>query len=95
VYTGSAILSTAEANDPGFALYTSFLIMISAVMMAINIFRLPADIRLRAAVKDLLYCIIIYCVITFLESIIKNILTTVLICICCALYIKCTRFKDE
>ena len=93
-YSAAAILYTIETNDPGFYLYASILILISAVFMAINIARLPSAIRLKMAVKELGYCIVIYCVVTFLEPIIRNVFTSVVILICCVVYVKYIRFKE-
>ena len=93
-YSAAAILYTIETNDPGFYLYASILILISAVFMAINIARLPSAIRLKMAVQELGYCIVIYCVVTFLEPIIRNVFTSVVILICCVVYVKYIRFKE-
>lgn len=91
-YSAAAIMSTIETNDPGFALYTSILILIPAIIMAINIARLPSAIRTKMALKELCYCIVIYCVVTFLEPIIRNVFASIIVLICCVVYVKYIRF---
>lgn len=93
-YSASAILYTIETSDSGFTLYATVLMLISAAAMAFNIIRLPADVRKRMAIQELCYCIVIYCIVTFLEPVIRNVYTSLVILACCVLYAKHFRFKD-
>jgi len=90
-YSGAAMVSTIETNEPGFTLYCAILILIPAVIMAINIMRLPAHIRTRMAILELCYCLVIYCVVTFLNPIIHNVYTSIIVLICCVVYLTYIR----
>jgi len=94
-YSGSAVLYTVETSDPGFKLYAIILILLSAIWMAINIARLPAAVRRKMALKELCYCITIYCVVTFLEPVIYNVYTSIVIMILCLVYMKYIRFPEK
>lgn len=93
-YTAMAIMSSIRINDPGFKIYASIMILIPAVIMAVNIGRLPAEIRLHMALKELTYCIVIYCIVTYLASAIGNVFASIVAYVCCVLYVKYIRFPE-
>jgi len=93
-YTAMAIMSSIRTNDPGFKIYASVCILIPAVIMVVNIGRLPTEVRLNMAMKELAYCIVIYCTVTFLASAIGNVFSSVIAYICCVLYVKYVRFPE-
>lgn len=92
-YSASMILSMIEMDDPGFALYCTILVLICAIFMAIHILRLPAEVRLKKAVQELCYCLVVYCVTVFLEPVIRNVFAAIIIAACCVVYVKYIRFK--
>lgn len=94
-YSASASLYTIETNDPLFPVFAVILILAAAVWMAVNILRLPRRIRTKMAVRELCYCVLIYCIVTFLEPVIRNVLTSVVIAICCVVYIQYLRFPED
>lgn len=94
-YTASVIMWTIETNDPGFVPFVNILIFIAAVIMAINIFKLPKSIRTKVALKELGYCVLLYCIATFLTPLIKNVFSSIIIMICCVVYIKYIRFEKN
>lgn len=91
-YAASAILYTVETPDPYFPVFSSFLILISAIMMSINILALPGKVRTKTAVRELLYCITIYLIISCLEPVIRNVLASAFILIVTVIYMKYIRF---
>lgn len=91
-YTGGAVLYTIKTNDPFFPLFAIAVTMIPAIFMAINILKLPAEARMRTALKELGYCAVICCLVLFVEPLIGNVFTSVIIMICCVVYIKYIRF---
>lgn len=94
-YSASAMLYMAETNDRFFQVFTALLILLSAVWMAFNILHLPSDIRTKMALRELIYCILIYCIVTFVEPIIRNVFASILIIICCIIYVGHIRFKEK
>ena len=94
-YTCSVIMSTIETNDPGYFIFTSMLILFFAVWMAVNIQLLPRQIRLKTALWELAYCITVYCIAAFLEPLIRNVYASVLIAVCCVVYMRYIRFPEE
>lgn len=93
-YTGFAVLSTVRTEDSGFYVYVSALIFLAAIIMAIHIARLPKEIRRKMAVKELGYCVTVYCLVTFLPSRIGNVYTSLLVIVCCVLYAVYIRFPE-
>ena len=91
-YTGFAILSTVRMDDPGFFLYTAVLTFLAACVMAYNLIRLPAKVRLKTALKELAYCALIWAMVTFLPKRIGNVYTAVLALILCVPYAVYIRF---
>ena len=94
-YSGSVILSTVKTNDRLFFLYATFWVFLFALLMAVNIARLPRTVRAKTAEKELLYCILIYCLATFLTPVIGNVCSSVIILVCCVLYVKYIRFPHR
>ena len=94
-YSAAVMLSTAETSDPLFPVFTTILIGIFATWMAINILLLPPLVRTGMAVRELCYCILIYCIAVFLEPIIRNVLASILIIICCIIYVGRIRFRED
>lgn len=92
-YSGAMILSTIETSDPAFPVFCAVIALIPAIFMGINILRLPSETRLKAALIELCYCVLLYCMVTFLEPIIRNVFTAILILICCVVYVKYIRFS--
>jgi transcriptional regulator with XRE-family HTH domain len=92
-FSGAMVLSTIETSDPGFPMFCIIMAFIPAILMGINILRLPAQIRLRIAMEELCYCILLYCMVTFLEPIIRNVYTAILITTCCVIYMRYFRFR--
>ena len=93
-YTGAVVMSTIRTNGPGFPVFVSVMILIPAVIMAFFISRKPKEIRLKMAVKELLYCIALYCIAAFVSPRIGNVFSSVLIAICAVMYAKYIRFPD-
>lgn len=94
-YSGSAVLYTIETNDPLFPVFAMFLILASAVWMGVNILRLPGRIRRKMAIMELCYCVIIYGIVTWIEPVIRNELTAVVIVCCCVVYVCHLRFPED
>ena len=94
-YSGSVMLTTVKTNDRFFFLYAAFWVFLFALLMAVNITRLPTAVRAKTAGKELLYCILIYCIATFLTPIIGNVFSSVIILVCCVLYVKHIRFPHR
>lgn len=94
-YSASCMLYMAETNDRFFPVFVTFLILASAIWMAINILLLPVRIRTKTALRELCYCILIWCIVTFIEPIIRNVLASILIIICCIVYVGHIRFREE
>lgn len=94
-YSASAMMYMVETNDPVFPVFVTFLILITAIWMAVNILLLPSHIRTKMAVRELCYCILIYCIVTFVEPIIRNVYASILILICCIAYVGHIRFKED
>ena len=92
-YSGAMVLSTIETPDPVFPIFCAIMAFIPAVFMGIHILRLSSEIRLRTAITELCYCIFLYCLVTFLEPVIRNVFTSIIIAICCFVYIRCIRFR--
>ena len=92
-FSGAMVLSTIETSDPGFPVFCIIMAFIPAILMGINILRLPAQIRLRIALEELCYCILLYCMVTFLEPIIRNVYTAILVTTCCVIYMRYFRFR--
>lgn len=94
-YSGAVIMTGIKTNDRGFYIYAAILVLILAIAMCINIMKLPEDIRLKMALKELAYCVTVYCIMTFLTPIIGNVFSGAIVCICCVMYMKHVRFKEE
>lgn len=92
-YSGAMILSTIETSDPVFSTFCAILAFITAVFMGIHILRLPSEMRFKTAITELCYCIVLYCMVTFLKPVIQNVFTSILILICCVVYIRYIRFR--
>lgn len=93
-YTGAVVLWTIKTSDPGFKVYAAVLIFILAILMARNIAKLPYEIRTAMAVKELLFCVVIFCMARFLEPKIGNVFNAVLMAAVTVLYAKHVRFPD-
>lgn len=93
-YTGAVVLWTIKTSDPGFKVYASVLIFILALMMASNIMKLPNEIRTVMVVKELLFCVAIFCMARFVEPLIGNVYNAVLMAAVTVLYAKYVRFPD-
>ena len=93
-YSGFAILSTVRTDDPGFYIYTAVLIFAAACVMAYHIFRLPAEVRLKTAVKELVYCVLVWGIVTFLPDRIGNVFTSAIVLILCVVYAVYIRFPE-
>lgn len=91
-YTGFATMTTIRTSDPGFYVYACFLTMAAGIWMAFNISRLPGEIRLKAALKELGYCIVIWATVRFLPGFIGGIFTSILAIVLCVLYAGYIRF---
>lgn len=92
-YSGAMVLSTIKTSDPGYPIFCAVMVFIPAILMGINILRLPAEIRLKTALMELGYCILLLGIITFVEPIIRNVYTSILIMICCVIYMRYIRFR--
>lgn len=93
-YSAAVILSTIRTNDPYFPVFASVMILIPATIMAFFISRQDKAVRLKMAVKELLYCVILYCLAAFVSPQIGNVYTSVLIAACYVTYVKYVRFPD-
>lgn len=93
-YSGAIIMTGIKTNDRGFYIYAAILALIPAIAMCINLMRLPEEIRLKMALKELAYCTTVYCVMTFLTPIIGNVFSGAIVCVLCLLYMKYIRFKE-
>lgn len=93
-YSGAMVLSTIETPDPFFPIFCAIMAFIPAVLMGIHILRLPSEIRLKTAITELCYCILLYCLATFIEPIIRNVFTSIIMVICCVVYVRYIRFKE-
>ena len=91
-FTGMVILSGVKTNDPYFLLYVSAITLVLACLMAFNISRLPAEVRLKTAWKELVYCVTVYCIMTFLTPLIGNVFAGGIVLVCCVAYAKYIRF---
>lgn len=88
-YTAFIILSYAETNVSGFRIYTSILVFIAAILMALNILRISnPQYRLKCALWELGYCIIVWETMKILNNIAGNILGGIVVIICCIIYLK-------
>lgn len=94
-YSGSVVMSIIETNDPGYFVFASMLILFFAIWMAVNIHFLPRQIRLKTALWELAYCITVYCIAAFLEPVIRNVYASVLIAVCCVVYMRYIRFPEH
>ena len=94
-YTGMVILSGVRTDDPAFLIYIYVLVMIFAGLMGFHIFRLPAEVRLGAALKELAYCAIIWGIMSFLTPLIGNVFAGALVLICCLVYAVYIRFPES
>ena len=92
-YSGAMVLSTIETDDPGFPFFCMVMALIPAILMGIHILRLPSGIRLKMALTELGYCALLYGLVTFVEPVIKNVFTSVLVMICCVVYLRKIRFR--
>lgn len=93
-YTGFAILSTVQTNDPGFYVYAAVLTFLAGCVMAYNIFRLPRQYRGKTALKELVYCVLVWILVTFLPGKIGNVYTGILVIVLCIVYAVYIRFPQ-
>jgi len=93
-YTGFAILSTVQINDPGFYVYAAVLTFLAGCVMAYNIFRLPRQHRVKTALKELVYCVLVWILVTFLPGKIGNVYTGILVIVLCIVYAVYIRFPQ-
>ena len=93
-YTGFAILSTVQTNDPGFYVYAAVLTFLAGCVMAYNIFRLPRQYRVKTALKELVYCVLVWILVTFLPGKIGNVYTGILVIVLCIVYAVYIRFPQ-
>lgn len=91
-FTGFSILSTVQTNDPYFYIYTAVLTFLAGCVMAFHICRLPSEMRLKTACKELIYCVLVWILVTFLPDRIGNVYTGILVLILCVLYAEYIRF---
>lgn len=97
-YTGFAILSTVQTNDPGFYVYAAVLTFLAGCVMAYNIFRLPRQYRVKTALKELVYCVLVWILVTFLPGKIGNVYTgipVIVLCIVYAVYIRFPQYRKK
>lgn len=88
-YTAFIILLYARTEISGFKIYVSVLILIAAVLMALNILKLsPSKFRMRCAVWELGYCITVYFLMYYLNYMVGNILSSVFVIVGCIIYLK-------
>ena len=92
-YTGAVIMTGIKTNDRGFYIFADLMVLIFAIAMCVNIMRLSEAVRLKMALKELAYCITVYCVMTFLTPVIGNVFSGAIVCILMLLYMKHIRFK--
>ncbi len=92
-YTGAVIMTGIKTNDRGFYIFAAIMVLILANTMCVNIVRLPEEVRFKMALKELAYCITVYCVMTFLTPVIGNVFSGAIVCILMLLYMKHIRFK--
>lgn len=93
-YSGAVIMTGIKTNDQGFYIYAAIVALIPAIAMCINLMRLPEEIRLKMALKELAYCATVYCVMTFFTPVIGNVFSGAIVCVLCLLYMKYIRFKE-
>lgn len=93
-YTGAVIMTGIKTNDRGFYIFADIMVLIFAIAMCVNIMRLSEEVRLKMALKELAYCITVYCVMTFLTPAIGNVFSGAIVCILMLLYMKYIRFKE-
>ncbi|MBQ8559350.1 MAG: helix-turn-helix transcriptional regulator [Tyzzerella sp.] len=93
-YSGAVIMTGITTNDRGFYIFADVMVLFLAIAMCVNIMRLPEEVRLKMALKELTYCITVYCVMTFLTPVIGNVFSGAIVCILMLLYMKYVRFKE-
>ena len=93
-YSGAVIATGIKTNDRGFYIYAAIMVLIPAIAMCVNLMRLPEEVRLKMALKELAYCITVYCVMAFLTPVIGNVFSGAIVCILMLLYMKYVRFKE-
>lgn len=93
-YSGAVIMTGIKTNDRGFYIYAALLVLIPAIAMCVNLMKLPEEVRLKMALKELAYCITVYCAMTFLTPLIDNVFSGVIVCILMLLYMEYIRFKE-
>lgn len=94
-YTGMVMLSGIKTDDPAFLIYISALTMLFAGLMGFHIFRMPAELRLGVALKELAYCAIVWGIMTFLTPVIGNVFAGALVLISCLIYAVYIRFPEH
>lgn len=92
-YTGAFILSTIQTNIPNYFLFVLVITLLPAVAMAILIWLETPQIRLKRAVRELVYCAVVVSLAKSLPFLIGNIITALILCVLCTLYIKFIRFR--
>lgn len=92
-YTGAIILSTIQTNIPSYFLFVLLITLLPAVAMAVLIWLETPQMRFKRAVRELVYCAVVALVARFLPVLTGNIITALLLCVLCALYIKLIRSK--
>lgn len=93
-YSGAVIMTGIKTNDRGFYICAAVMVLIPAIAMGLNIMRLTEEIRLKVAIKEVAFCVTVYCVMTFLTPIIGNVFAGGIVGILCLLYMKYIRFKE-
>jgi len=94
-YTGAVVLWTLKTDDPLFRIYAGILIFVCAMMMSYHIMKLPRKTRNVMGVKELIFCIVIFCMAQFLEPMIGNVYNAVLMTVVTVVYAKYVRFSDS
>lgn len=87
-YTGFMINSKIISNVPGFYVFTSMSIFIAGILMVWNLWRESDNQRrLKNALIELCYCLIIYTIMTFGTKAIGNVYSGVIVLACAIIYL--------
>ena len=86
-YTAGIILMSIQNDDKLYFLYTVIIVFISAICMAINIWKSEPQKRFKNSILELGYCLFLYSLMKLLTPVLGNIISSFLIIITCVIYI--------
>lgn len=85
-YTAGIILMSTQSNDKLYFFYTVIIVFISAICMAINIWKSEPQKRFKNSILELGYCLFLYSLMRLLTPL-GNIISSFLIIVTCVIYI--------